>query len=152
DGLFRRWRRQRWARGWQKRRNWRLSRGAAREAVRNRGDDFLQLGFGPGNAFARPTIPPVFSGGLRDAADKRVVLNRQVVMQMIQTSPGRGLGFGIFFFPAILAVAFAANQAIGGQNPSLIPTNIVLTGPEARQRLLVEKTKDNEFVGQLTNQ
>jgi hypothetical protein len=51
-----------------------------------------------------------------------------------------------------LASFSIACTSIASDHPSLIPTNIVLTGPEARQRILVEKTKDNEFVGQLTNQ
>ena len=42
-------------------------------------------------------------------------------------------------------------QALIADQLAIIPTNIVLTGPEARQRLLAERIHDNQLIGQLTN-
>src|SRR5436190_18798544 len=33
----------------------------------------------------------------------------------------------------------------------ILPNRITLTGPEARQQLIVEKVRDQQYVGQLTN-
>lgn len=37
------------------------------------------------------------------------------------------------------------------ENVTIVPSKVVLTGPEARQQLLLEKTREGEFVGQVTN-
>src|ERR1043166_6199659 len=42
-------------------------------------------------------------------------------------------------------------QALIADQLAIIPQNIVLTGPEARQRLLAERIHDNQLIGQLTN-
>jgi len=35
---------------------------------------------------------------------------------------------------------------------AILPSDIVLTGPEARQKLLIERIRDGQFIGQVTNQ
>ena len=35
---------------------------------------------------------------------------------------------------------------------AILPSDIVLTGPEAQQKLLVERIRDGQFVGQVINQ
>ena len=39
----------------------------------------------------------------------------------------------------------------GAKPLSILPSSITLHGPEARQQLILEKTRDNQFIGQITN-
>src|SRR5262249_38159280 len=39
-----------------------------------------------------------------------------------------------------------------GDQLAILPGSIALTGPEARQQLVIEKVRDGQFAGQLTNQ
>src|SRR5256886_2696676 len=50
-----------------------------------------------------------------------------------------------------LVSLFVAGSAIAGEQLSILPTKMVLTGPEARMGIIVEKTRDNQLVGQVTN-
>src|SRR5439155_24269300 len=41
--------------------------------------------------------------------------------------------------------------AMAGEGLAVLPSKITLSGPAARQQLLLEKTRDGQFVGQVTN-
>jgi hypothetical protein len=51
--------------------------------------------------------------------------------------------------PLLLWLALA--RSIGANQLAILPPAIVLAGPEARQPLLVEQSRDGQFTGQLTN-
>jgi len=43
-------------------------------------------------------------------------------------------------------------STLAAEQLAILPSDIVLTGPEARQKLLIERIRDGQFIGQVTNQ
>src|SRR5437899_2910194 len=58
----------------------------------------------------------------------------------------------LYLLLALASFALSPVSPMASERLAIVPPNIVLTGPEARQRLLVEKIKDHQFVEQITNQ
>ena len=86
----------------------------------------------------------------RRAAEKQKEGGGYWAGRTINRPPLRGFRTSALFI-VLFSSLFQTHRSWADQL-AIIPTNIVLSGPEARQRLLVEKIKDNAFVGQLTNQ
>ena len=53
--------------------------------------------------------------------------------------------------PSILSLLLLAFAAAASEQLTILPTNIVLTGDAARQLLIVEKSRNNQLVGEITN-
>src|ERR1041385_7256666 len=51
-----------------------------------------------------------------------------------------------------IAVLLLPNLNQAATNLIILPAKITLTGPEARQQLIVEQTRDKQFYGQFTNE
>src|SRR5438046_6955880 len=52
----------------------------------------------------------------------------------------------------LAALLIVPPATIAAEQLALISTNTVLTGAEARQHLVLEKIRDGQFVGQITNE
>jgi Protein of unknown function (DUF1553)/Protein of unknown function (DUF1549) len=77
-----------------------------------------------------PTVLTVYSSGCYDGHDLKLA------KFAIRT-------FAVCFF--LLSLWARASQL------TIIPSTITLHGPESRQQLILEKTRDNQFIGQVTN-
>ena len=51
----------------------------------------------------------------------------------------------------LLSVLALLPQAWAAEQLAILPAEIALSGPGARQQLVVEKLRDTQFVGQITN-
>src|SRR5256885_1332274 len=53
---------------------------------------------------------------------------------------------------AVLSIGFASLPFLAAAAPlTILPSTITLHGPESRQHLILEKTLNNQFIGQITN-
>ncbi len=50
-----------------------------------------------------------------------------------------------------LSVLLATCLGMAATNLVILPSNVTLSGPEARQRVIVERVLDKQFIGQMTN-
>src|SRR5438477_5586845 len=54
-------------------------------------------------------------------------------------------------FPMVLLFALGLSAAFASDSIVLLPSKVTLTGPFARQQMLIERSTDNLFAGQITN-
>ncbi len=55
-----------------------------------------------------------------------------------------------FTLALLLAVATFSDAAEGAETLTILPADFTLTGPEARERLIIERSRDGHLVGQVT--
>ena len=60
-------------------------------------------------------------------------------------------GAGLCSLLACAWLGLPTSATAAAEGLVLVPTNLVLHGPEARQRLLVERFRDGMFLGEITN-